>query len=402
MKPTSWLEINLTALDANVAAFRQLLDDEAKTHGRTPALLCGVVKADAYGLGAGPIARRLAGKGADMLAVYSPAQAEQLLAHNVPCPILVLMPTHELSRSSPLYRAVTTGRLHLAVHDPEQLANLERFGQLQGIDIPVHLHIDTGMSRAGLTIEQAGEMIGRLDTLKHVQVVGVYTHFATADSDADFVDEQTDRLNALLEAHRDALAPETLIHAANTYATLRDGKYHGSMVRVGLGLYGYGADEIEGEIHVAATPVLRHAVRWLSRIGHVGEYPRGATVGYDRTFRLRRKSRLGVVPVGYGDGYPLALAGKAMVRLSGLEGDDQQADVPVLGRVSMDQIVIDLTDAPHARVDTLVEVVSDDPDAPCSVPAIAALTRSHCYEVLCRIGKTVPRVYVAESERATE
>lgn len=414
MNPTSWLEINLARLDANVAAFRATIG---------AALLCGTVKADAYGLGMAPIAQRLAARhasgGVDMLAVFSPAQAQELAALRLACPILLLMPMSELARNSPLYHAAATGQLHLTIHDRRQLLALDHAGRMLGFRFRVHLHADTGMSRLGLSAAQLQTIIAELPGLRHIQLVGICTHLASAESDDLFTSQQVAQLDRLLEQHRGQLPADLIIHLANTAATLRDRRHHRDMVRVGLGLYGYGAEAGQGERAKGQADIERsHSepsacpsalgprpilpiVRWLSRLVHVQPYPKGAPVGYNTTHRLTRDSILGVVPVGYADGYPRALSNRSVVRLPECAGG-KPAYAPVLGRVNMDQIVIDLTDTPGIPAIAsginpapLVEIISDDPAQPHALHRLAALADSNAYEMLCRLSPRLPRKYVS-------
>lgn len=392
MNDTSWLEIDLSGLEANLAAVRRLVGGGVK--------VCGVVKAGGYGLGAVPIATRLAARGIDMLAVYSPRQGAELVQRGVTCPLLVLMPMRQLTRADPLYRAATSGNLHLTVHDESQIIQLNQAGQLLGCRLPVHLHLDTGMSRSGLDRAQLGRIITSAPALRHVRLAGLYTHFASADDDPAFTADQMDRLDQAVAEHRAALPSDIMVHAANTCGTWRDARFHQSMVRVGLALLGYGPESMRGDPLPQDRPALQPIIRWLTRIVHVQRYAKGEPVGYNRTHTLTRDSVLGVVPVGYGDGYPLSLGNRAYAQVV-LSPDDRCATA-VLGQVNMDQIVIDLTDAPVAaqRIGTTVELISNDPGSPCALPRLAELAGSSCYEMLCRLSSQLPRRHVgAEQSR---
>jgi alanine racemase len=213
-----------------------------------------------------------------------------------------------------------------------------------------------------------------------------------------------------------------VVHAANTAATLRSHNLHGTMLRIGQGLYGYGGDgwrEADQPEYAAAAEKLEPAVRWLSRIVHVQEVPAGWPVGYDRTWVTQRPSRIAIVPVGYADGYPRALSNRGVVRLTGLEWDRPRTMGPleerpdpgvagkyarVVGRVSMDQITIDVTDSPAdlCRVGMEVEVVGADKDGPNHLPLIGTLSNSITHELLCRISPHLERVYVASHDRVVD
>src|SRR5690606_8728684 len=175
---------------------------------------------------------------------------------------------------------------------------------------------------------------------------------------------------------------------------LRDRRYHCEMVRPGLGILGYGWDMLADGPIVAEAPQLEHAVRWLSRVVHVQSYPRWASVGYGGTHKLKRESILGVVPVGYGDGYPLSLSNQGVVRVLPRDVRLGVLYAKVLGRVNMDQLVIDLTELAVEDLGKLmgatVELIASDPEAENALPRLAAMAGSSCYEMLCRLAPHIP------------
>ncbi len=412
MHDTSWVEINLSRLDQNLAAFRRLTQGDDPTR-RSPRF-CVTVKANAYGLGAVAIARRLLSRGVDMLAVYSPQQAEELIRNAIHCPILLLMPLRTMARQDPLYRPAAAGMLHVSIHDLQQLDDVSRFAQMLGLNLPVHLYFDTGMSRSGLSRRDMVEALTALPQTRNVRLAGIYSHFATAGSDESFAFQQLEHFEAFIDEHARLIPKGTTIHLANTFAVLRDRRFHKDMVRLGLGMYGYGPDLLTGGSIIGEVEPLAPVVRWVSQLVHVARYPRGATVGYDATHALSRDSVLGLVPVGYGDGYPVSASNKAVVCLPELPTGKPYAAAPVVGRVSMDQMVVDLTDLVAAMptvngrsedicrqlLRTKVELISDDPTSPCSLPAVANAAGTNCYEILCRISPSVSRRYVAPEARA--
>jgi alanine racemase len=410
---SSWLEVDLTRLQRNFLALRTLVqtptddpspqDSNSKTQRPVPPahpLVCCVIKKDAYGLGASAVAHRLVKAGCDMLAVYSVQEAEYLIHQSVNCPILLLAPLRELGRTDALYRPAVAETLHLSIHDADQLQTVNQIGQTFGIKMPVHLYLDTGMSRSGLNAQQFTDVMGNLAKTPHVRIAGIYSHLATADDNPDFAYEQLEQLQATVAQQADLLPDNCMIHIANSFATLRDQRFHLDMVRPGLALYGFGPELLAPGPILQNAPVLEHTVRWVTRINHVQRYPRWTPVGYGCTHKLKRNSVLGVIPIGYGDGYPLALGNKASVRVF---PDDQGTwfDAPVLGKVNMDQLTIDLTDAPtlsddsdiRTLINATVHIISDDPAAPNSVPNLARIAQSHPYEILCRLSKDLPRKY---------
>lgn len=409
----SWLEVDLRKLDMNLLAIRESIshadahdaqgnplppDQQART------MLCAVVKKDAYGLGSVQIAHRLVKQGVDMLAVYSPDEAEHLIANAVTAPILVLMPMRELNRTDGLYRHAVAEKLHLSIHDTRQLAELNTIGQQLGIKLPCHLFIDTGMSRSGLSAEQALEVLRSTELHKYVRIAGIFTHFASSEENPAFTLKQLDLFNDALQEAGDALPADAIRHAANTKSLLRSGKTHLDMVRFGVGLYGYGGvpDEDPGAgPWLSELPELQPILRWCSRINHIQAYKKRTPVSYGSTHKLKRDSLLGIVPVGHGDGYPVALANKAEVRVHPKDRSKPVTNCKVLGSVSMDQIVVDLTDLVdevHADntflLDAWAEIYSPDPNAPNALPSLAKLAKTNVYEMLCRLSPGIPRRYI--------
>lgn len=378
MAETTGLRIDLARLDANLAALRGVTQD---------ARCCAVVKADCYGLGAEPIARRLVERGVDMLAVYSLAQARQMIEAGIDAPLLTLGVVDDIAEDDSAAAALRAGRLHVTIHSPEQLQRLIATARRLGATgVPVHLHLDTGMSRGGLSEREFAAVCAGAADLAPARIAGVSTHMASGDDDPDFTAEQLARFDRVLRDCRTTLGDDVMIHIANTAATLRARDYHRDMIRVGLGLYGYGPELLTPRVDDA--PALLPIARWWTRLHHVARFPQGAAVGYNRTHILKRNSLLGVVPVGYADGYSLTLGNKATMDLPA-----HGAAAPIVGKVNMDQIVIDLTDIPDAKVGDEVILYSDDPASKCAVPNLAQLAGSNCYEMLTRINPRIAREY---------
>jgi alanine racemase len=380
MTPTSCIEIDLGQLDANLAAWQSILAEGSR--------VCAVVKADAYGLGAVPIAQRLAAHGVKLLAVYNMNQATQLAAAGVNANLLVLMPVDSLERTDVLYRWAVSGRLHMTVHNADQLGAIESIGLKFGAPMPVHIEIDTGMSRTGMSPEEAQRLIMSLPARRYVRLAGVFTHPARADDSVVFTQRQFDQFDQVIRNCATSIKDDVLIHFANTYATLRDPRYHRSMVRLGLGLFGYGIDDLVGPPVLSTLPAIEPIVRWTSRIVHEHDVAANVPVGYHGKYLTRRPTRLGVVPIGHADGYPLALGDKAVVRVG-----EALAEAPVRGQINMDQISIDISQIPDAGVGTPVELIASDASAPNALPRLAKLAQSSIYELLCRLSTRTQRRY---------
>jgi alanine racemase len=415
MLETSRIEINLAAVSHNLRLMKRIVGSACG--------LCPIVKADAYGLGAIRTARTLVAAGADMLAVFTPGQARELFAANLPGPVLVLMPVREIDRTDALYRQLICGRLHLTVHDGEHLEELVRMAERFGATIPLHLEVDTGMSRGGCSLTEAPQMLRRIAEHRRLTLAGMFTHFADPESDMDMTDAQLASFDALLEENAKLIPSEAHVHVASTFAALRAPRFHKSMIRIGLAWMGYGIEALEGGEVITEGEELIPAVTWISRITQMKTIPAGMTVGYGATWRADRESVIGVVPVGYADGYPMNLGAMdnpdetEHPKAQGLQslgangqiavlirhnGETRRINAPVVGAVNMDQITIDLTDAvSDARhlgatigIDQEVELITPDAAAPNHLPRLAELGGTFAHEMLCRLNPRLPRVYV--------
>ncbi len=387
MTPTSWIEIDLDRLDANLAAFKAAIGPASS--------ICAVTKADAYGHAAVPIAARLDARGVSMLAVFSLDQAHHLLTQNLKSPVLAMLRTDRIPNDPVLLSALADERLHLALHDADQFAALHEAARTLGIRIPIHLYVDTGMARAGLHPQAVPNIISQSLGNAFIRLAGIYTHMACAETDPDFTRIQAYRFDETLKPYASALKDTVTVHIANTASALLDPSLHRDMVRVGLGLYGYDPTD-HSQKRPASRINLKPVLRWRSRIVHLQPYPAHTTVGYNATRKLSRDSILAVVPVGYADGYPLSLSNRGIVEFPELIAAGHPGTAPVVGRINMDQLVIDVTDLPSvARHDT-VQLISDQPDSACSLPKLARLAESSCYELLCRISTRVTRKYTGK------
>lgn len=433
MSGTSLIEVDLTALERNLAVIRGVLsrglDDDSASSG-TPPGVCAVLKADGYGLGAVRLAKRLtapkATRAVEMIAVYTPDEARELIDAAITTPILVLMPVTGFDRHDPLYHALSKGQIHLTVHDRDNLEAVTKTAEHLGAILPVHLKIDTGMSRGGALPRQAGALLAKITDHPRLRLAGVFTHFASADCSAETTRDQAQSFLNVLRLSEARLPGDCVIHEANSYATFRSAALHADMVRAGLALLGYGAESMEtsdrfefsGAAH-QLTPILR----WTSRVVQTKHIAPGTPVGYGSVWSAPKRAagdtRLAIVPVGYADGYPVALS-------SDRGGDDAldperaarvgfeistgiRAYAPVVGRVSMDQIIIDVTDLPESATapGATVEIVGNNPSAPNHLPTLAKIAGTITHELLCRMSPRIERRYLhlpkpVEQERPAE
>ena len=422
---TSAIDIDLSGVDNNLRVLRRIVGPRCG--------LCPILKADAYGLGAVPIAERLARAGADMLAVYTPAQALEVLPAGLGCPILILMPVRDLDEA--LREGLAERRLHLTVADRDHLEDLIRAQGRPGGAIGVHLEVDTGMSRGGCRPDEVPAILETIAASPSLRLAGLFTQFVHAEGDLPATDRQMAGLDRIVAAHAALIPADCLIHAANTFATLRHRRYHRSLVRLGLAWAGYGPELLRGDPVIEEARHLRPIVTWRSTIIQTKTIEAGTPVGYRSTWTATRPSRIGLVPVGYADGYPMALgstSAKPRPACVGVLVDSPERCqrtgaaaqrtrygkppggpygalktkryVPVVGAVNMDQITIDLTDldavdgaGPRQWTGTVVELISTDPAAPNHLPTLAAAAGTIPHEIMCRLNPRIDRIYTGRS-----
>jgi alanine racemase len=357
--------IDLAALAANA---RRLIQAAGT------ARLMAVVKADAYGHGAVPCSHVAVTAGAQALGVHTVAEAEQLRADGLRVQILVMGPL----TGAEWARAAAAG-VDIVAWTPEAVAA----AAAAGVDA-VHLELDSGMGRLGARPEDVAALCDAART-SGIAVAGIMTHFDTADArdgeHAGFFREQLVRFRAASAALRDQF-PDADVHAANSAATLRDPAAAFDMVRCGIALYGCSPFHDAPE-HAGLVPVM-NVVSYLAMVKPIRSRD---SVGYGRTWRARRGTRIGLVPLGYADGYARSLGNNAEVLIGGRR-------VPVVGAVSMDQLTVDLGPESDAAVGTPVVVLGAQGAERITAEELAARRGTINYEITCAIGPRVPRVYV--------
>lgn len=395
LEPQSYVDVDLGAIGRNAAAFSTRL-------GEVDSKLCGVIKADAYGLGAVRVGKRLESAGAAMLAVYGIQEAKPLVDSAIGLPILVLLPVAGMDRSDAMFRALSLGKLELSIHDADSLRVAREISETLGINLRVHVAVDTGMGRGGSMPIEAAQIVREISQLRRVELAGVGTHFARVDRDAVATAEQADVFDKWLQSVHGHMPESTVIHTANTYGTVRSSRYAYSMVRVGIGLYGCGMDRLHKDDKFewqSLLDTLEPAVQWVSKVRQVRHVPGGWSVGYGSTWTAPTGgATLAGIPVGYADGYPLGLSsdpttGMPRAKVGVDVGEGVIAYAPVVGRVSMDQIVIDVTGMQSVKPGSPVEVIGRFKEGPTSVDELARRGSTLSHHVLCSISHRVPRRY---------
>jgi alanine racemase len=349
MRPT-WVDVDRSAFTANVDAVASMLPAGSK--------LIAVLKGDAYGHGAVELARLCKPGRVAMIATALLEESLALRDTGITLPLLVFGAMDEAALAAALDARITPG-----VTGPDELAAACRIAKHR--DAGIHLKLDSGMGRMGITEGELHEVVQLLRATPRLRVDALYTHLANADDERDpFTETQLASFDRMAAVLRDAGIDPPLHHIANSAATMRGIVRPGDYVRCGIALF-----------------TIKPVMRWRTEIVRLKELPAGHAIGYGTTFHTPRPSRIATLPVGYADGYGRLLSNKGEVLLRGRR-------VPVVGRVSMDLVTIDVTDA-VAEVGDEVVLLGDGITA----EELAAKTDTISYEVFCRVSKRVPRFY---------
>jgi alanine racemase len=321
---------------------------------------------------------------ADVLGVATPEEAIQVRSLKYCGPLLSLFSacayTEGADRDDAQKELISADVIQTLI-DPEEISPIAQVARQLGTVAEVHIKVDTGMTRSGVAPASLPRMIERICDEPNLKLSGLCMHFATADdADKTFASQQ---LDLFLQSVRSPSVPTGLtLHAANSAAMIDLSDSHLDMVRPGIAIYGYQPSD---QMHHRLP--LRPALRLVSRLLQVKEVRAGSSCGYGLTYTFDRDGRIGRVPIGYADGYLRCWSNRTTVRIRG-------CDVPVRGRVSMDQIIVDLTECLQVRPGDEVEIISPDPTAPHSVENLARLAETIPYEVTCRLGGRSKRVLV--------
>ena len=376
-RPT-WIEIDTAALRANAAQLRRIIGPDV--------MLMAVVKANAYGHDAALVAPAVEAH-VDRFAVAALAEAVDLRRAGITKPILVLGYT-------PGALAADAARLdvHLTVYDAANARELAAAAAPTGAPITAHLKVNTGMNRLGVNVADAPALLADLRTVAGLRVEGIFTHFATSDlADKQHAAAQFDRFAALLGDLRAAGLCPPVAHAANSAAILSMPQTHLQMVRSGIALYGLDPDVDETPLPSGFTPVLT----WKALVAQVRDLAPGDAVSYGREFIADRPMTVAVLPMGYADGFPRKPLNWGSVLIRGRAA-------PILGRVCMDQTIVDVTaivaaTGPLAMGEEAV-LIGRQGDAELSAAEAAHRIGTINYDVTSRILARVPRIVKGESE----
>lgn len=365
-------EIDLDAIASNIKNIRNMTNKNAK--------IMAIVKADAYGHGAVEVAKVLLYNGADCLGVAILDEAIQLRKNNIHVPILILGYTPEAKMEDVVkYDIIQT------VFSYETAYQLSLSAVKLNKTAKIHIKIDTGMGRIGfLPNETAIEEIMKIASLPNINIDGIYTHFSTADEfDKSFTLKQLKVFKYIIEGLEKKGISIPIKHCANSAAIMDLENAFFNMVRPGIILYGmYPSSEVKKE-KLSLIP----AMSIKTHISYVKEVEEGTPIGYGRTFITKRKSKIATVPIGYADGFQRIMTKGGRVIVG-------NGYAPVVGRICMDQFMIDVTDVEEVKAGDEVIILGRKKEKEISAEEIAAIMGTISYEVVCMIGKRVPREYI--------
>jgi alanine racemase len=357
----------LAAIERNVLRLRDGLNVGTR--------FCAVVKADAYGHGAAPVAHAALAAGAGSLAVATAPEAGELRRAGIGAPILVLgaLSADELGEG-------LAARAELVAWDERFVARV--LSCAQRAPVRLHVKLDSGMGRLGTRDRRRALSLARAVLEAHpvLELAGAMTHFATADDDQEFVAHQLAQFDPFVRELR-SIAPSITVHAANSAATLRTPASHYDMVRCGIAIYG--CDPMNRD---PIPLTLEPALSLSTYVGAVKLARAGDSAGYGRRFVAGADTWIATLPIGYADGVPRALSNNCDVLIGSRR-------YPLVGTVSMDNITVDLGDEPLVEVGTQATLIGIDGDQRQTVEDLARRLRTINYEIVCGISKRVPRTY---------
>jgi alanine racemase len=367
----AWVEIDLMALAHNVREIKGILSPETD--------LMAVVKADAYGHGASTVAQVALDAGATWLGVATIPEGIELRQSGITAPILVLGATHTPQQVD----AIAYWQLQPTLCTAKQALVFSEVLHQKNQTLPVHIKIDTGMSRLGIPWQEAAQFVQLVHSLPNLEIASIYSHLATADSPNETVMRQQQKCfdDAIASLQSTGIQLPRL-HLANSAATLRDRSLHYNMVRVGLANYGlYPAP------HLSSKVDLKPVLQVKARVTQVKTIAPGTGVSYGHKFVAQKETQIAVIGIGYADGIPRNLSNQMKVLLRG-------NFVPQIGAITMDQIMIDVTDIPDVEVGEVVTLLGKQGEKSISAEDWADKLGTISWEILCGFKHRLPRVTV--------
>ncbi|MEE3234419.1 MAG: alanine racemase [Candidatus Latescibacterota bacterium] len=379
-KLKSWCEIDEKALDSNVKSIRSLLAPTTK--------LGIVVKSNAYGHGLDLCAKIFERAAVDWLIVNSVQEATALRASGIKLPVYICVQVlpEEVDEAA-------ASEARVVVCDKEVVSKLAVIGRAQNRPIPCHVKLETGTHRQGLDLESAVDMAKFIFNEPGLYLEGLTTHLADSEdtSNHGFTDGQHQRLEEVVEILRESGVTLPMVHSASSATTLLRKDLHGDIVRVGIAAYGlWPSSEVSSSFQKLSSVATKEksllpALKWKARISQIKEIDSGNSIGYGRTFVAKSRMRIGIIPVGYYEGYDRRLSNIGYVLI---EGEKAQ----VCGRVCMNMFMVDLTNLPRVKVGCIATLLGAEDGANVSAEVWADWLGTINYEVVSRINPELPRL----------
>lgn len=376
IRQRAWVEVDLGAIAENIRQLKGLLSPQTK--------LMAVVKADAYGHGAVSVAKTVFQAGAEWLAVATLPEGIELREAGIKQPILLLGAIHTAEE----VQAIAHWQLQPTLCTPQQaLLFSETLNQLDQ-SLAVQIKIDTGMSRLGTPWQQGLEFFKLVQRLPNLELAGIYSHFATADSpDPTVMRQQHYRYENVINEIRDHWQSDAdpqfpLLHISNSAATLADRNLHYDMVRIGLSVYG-----LYPATHLTSVVTLKPAMQIKARVTQVKTIEAGTGVSYGYQFIAKKQTKIAVIGIGYADGIPRNLSNKIKVLIRGQW-------VNQIGTITMDQIMLDVSEIPDLQVGEVVTLLGEDGEYSISADDWANTIGTISWEILCGFKHRLPRVNI--------
>ncbi len=371
MNTRTWAEINLDSLKDNIKEIRRITSEKSK--------IMAIVKADAYGHGAVECSKVLLKNGANMLGVACCNEAMQLRNAGIDAPILILGASFEEE-----IEELILNNIAFSIFSYEFAKKVSEIGEKLKKNAIIHIKLDTGMSRigyvTGVNDDEVVNEIVKISELPYIEIEGIFSHFATADEkDSEYTELQFGRFNAVCEKLNAVGVNIPIRHIANSAAIMMYPNTHLDMVRAGVILYGlYPSDDVD-----KSRLKLKSVMSVKSRITHIKEICDNRGVSYGKTYITGGNTKIATVPVGYADGYTRLLGGKAKILVN-----DEPKDV--IGRICMDQCMIDVTNVNNINVGDEVVIFGEET---VTADTLASWMGTINYEIVCMISKRIPRIY---------
>ncbi|MGF7184281.1 alanine racemase [Desulfitispora alkaliphila] len=369
MELSVWADIDLKAIKSNMQLIRELISPGVE--------IMAVVKANAYGHGANKVSRTCLEAGADNLGVAIIEEAVDLRNIGITKPILVLGHT-------PIHKAQIAIEMNVTqtIYTLDQARSLSELASRIGKKAKIHLKVDTGMGRLGFT-EGNWKDIYAIAKLRNLEIEGIFTHFAVADCDPEYTRLQQERFDKILfQLKKDGIEIPK-VHAANSAGIIQHPESYYNMVRPGLIIYGLYPDEGVDKSRIKLTP----AMSLKTRIVHLKQVPPGTKISYGGTFVAENTSLIATIPIGYAHGYSRLLSNAGYAVVNG-------GKAPVVGRICMDQTMIDVTNLKDVKVGDEVLLFGHNNSEILPVEEVASTMGTVNYEIICKVSNRVPRIYL--------